>query len=92
MDEVNPQKIDGKHNIVNITHDAVYHPFWGYTYLPPATEKLLQSFLKWPPKLEGWDPVNQFNHTSWVAVVTPTDRPKSVRNHCVIKVFGDVFV
>ena len=22
-------------------------------------------------------PVNQVNHTSWVAVVTPTDRPKS---------------
>ena len=27
-------------------------------------------------------PVNQVNHTSWVAVVTPTDRPKSVRNCC----------
>ena len=24
------------------------------------------------------------NHTSFVAVVTPTDRPKSVRNRCVI--------
>ena len=23
-------------------------------------------------------PVNQVNHTSWVAVVTQTDRPKSV--------------
>ena len=41
---------------------------------------------------EGWDPVNQFNHTSWVAIVTPTDRPKSVRNCCVIEVFGDVSV
>ena len=29
---------------------------------------------------EGWDPVNRFTHTSWLAVVTPTDRPKSVRN------------
>ena len=28
-------------------------------------------------------PVNQVNHTSWVVVVTPTDRPKLVRNHCV---------
>ena len=37
---------------------------------------------------EGWDPVNWFNHTSWAAVITPTDRPKSVRNCCVIKVFG----
>ena len=32
---------------------------------------------------EGWDPVNWFNHTGWV---TPTDRPKSVRNRYVIKV------
>ena len=32
-------------------------------------------------------PVNQVNHTSWVAVVTPTDRPKSVRNRCVIEFF-----
>ena len=41
---------------------------------------------------EGWDPVNRFNHTSWVAIVTPTDRPKSVRNRCVIEVFGGIFV
>ena len=27
------------------------------------------------------------NHTSWVAVVTPTDRPKSVRNCCLIELF-----
>ena len=33
---------------------------------------------------EGWDLVNQFNHPSWVAVITPTDRPKSVR-YCFIK-------
>ena len=32
-------------------------------------------------------PVNQVNHTSWVAVVTPTDRPKSVRKRCVIELF-----
>ena len=38
-----------------------------------------------------WDPVNGFNHTSWVAVVTLTDRPKSVRNRCVIEVYGDIF-
>ena len=30
------------------------------------------------------------NHTSWVAVVTPTDRPKSVRNYCVIELFCGV--
>ena len=37
-------------------------------------------------------PVNQVNRTSLVAVVTPTDRPKSVRNRCVIELFCGVFV
>ena len=38
-----------------------------------------------------WDrkPVN---HTSWVAVVTPTDRPKSVGNRCVIEFYVALFV
>ena len=31
-------------------------------------------------------------HTSWEVVVTLTDRPKSVRNRCVIEDFGGVFV
>ena len=29
-------------------------------------------------------------YTSWMAVVTPTDRPKSVRNRCVIELFCGV--
>ena len=33
------------------------------------------------------------NRTSWVAEVTPTDRPNSVRNRCVIEHFcGSVCV
>ena len=36
--------------------------------------------------------VNQFNHTSWVTAVTQTDRPKSVRNRCVIKVLAAFFI
>ena len=32
------------------------------------------------------------NHTSWVALVTPTDRPKSVRNRCLIELFVALFV
>ena len=36
-------------------------------------------------------PVNQANQTSWVAVLTPTDRPKSV-NRCVIDLFVTLFV
>ena len=42
--------------------------------------------------LKTWNPVNRFNHSSLVAFVTPTDRPMSVRNRCVIEVFGGVFV
>ena len=43
--------------------------------------------------LSIYGPVNQVNHTSWVAVVTSTDRPKSVRNRCVIELFcGVVYV
>ena len=38
---------------------------------------------------EGFDPVNPLNHISWVAIVTPTDRPQSVRNRCVIEVFDE---
>ena len=37
-------------------------------------------------------PIKPVNHTSWVAVVTPTDRPKSVRNRCVIEFFVALFV
>ena len=37
-------------------------------------------------------PVNQVNHTSWVAVVTPTDRPKAVSNRYVIEFFVALFV
>ena len=44
--------------------------------------QLLQGVGRWARK-----PVN---HTSWVAVVTPTDRPKSVRNRCLIELFCDV--
>ena len=35
-------------------------------------------------------PVNQVNHTRWVAIVTPTDRPQSVRNRRVIELFCGV--
>ena len=34
----------------------------------------------------------ELGHTSWMTVVTATDRPTSVRNRCVIDVVGDVFV
>ena len=31
------------------------------------------------------------NHTSWVAVVTPTDRPYSAHHRCVLERFGELF-
>ena len=37
-------------------------------------------------------PVNQVNRNSWVVVVNPNDRPKSVRNRCVIELFVALFV
>ena len=42
-------------------------------------------------KWEGWarKPVN---HTSWVALVTPTDGPKSVRKRCAIVFCGVICV
>ena len=32
----------------------------------------------------------EVNHTRWVAVVTPTDCPKSIHNRCVIELFCGV--
>ena len=40
----------------------------------------------------GSGKVKSVNHTSWITVVTPSDRPKSVRNRCVIEGFVVVFV
>ena len=44
--------------------------------------RLLRGVGRWARK-----PVN---HTSWVTVVIPTDRPKSVRNCCLIELFCGV--
>ena len=43
-------------------------------------------------KWECLDPVRRFKHTSLVPVFVPTERPKSVRNRCVIEVLGGVFM
>ena len=58
--------------------------------------QILKRLSFWLQSCCGWwedcDPLNRFNHSSWVAVVTPTDRPNSVFNRCVIEGFGGVFV
>ena len=43
---------------------------------------LMRGVGRWARKL--------VHHTSWLAVVTPTDRPKSVRNRCLIELFCGV--
>ena len=55
----------------------------GITFCCPA----LISQIK---ELEGWARKPVY-HTSLVAVVSRTDRPKSIHNLCVIELFGDVF-
>ena len=57
-------------------------PLWLLVGTPSAIRPELAS-------LEG-GPVNQVNHTSSVTVVTPTNRPKSVRNRCLIELFCGV--
>ena len=40
-----------------------------------------------------FDPINRFDHTSWVDAIPTTDRPKSVLNRCEIEgFFCGVFV
>ena len=41
---------------------------------------------------DGWALLNRYKHTSRVSAATPTDRPKCVRNRCVIKDCGGVFM
>ena len=71
-------------NVWNI--DALSLKAWRGFILGPLRLSWLLDYL------QIWDPVNRFNHTSSVAIVTPTDRPKSVRNRFLIEVFGGVFV
>ena len=46
--------------------------------------------FEYPSVLSRFCLANQVNHTSWVAVFTPTDRPKSVRNRCLIELLCGV--
>ena len=44
--------------------------------------RLLRGVARWARK--------SVNHISWVVVVTSSDRPKSVRNRCVIELLSGV--
>ena len=61
----------------------------GYLHISKCVSFWLHNLCGW---WEGWDPVSWFDTTSLVAVVILTDRPKSVRNRCVIDFFGGIFV
>ena len=70
---------------------------WGGCWFGVYIRRFIYKFLNVCPfdytavaGSEKVSPVNQVNHTSWVAVVTPTNRPKSVRNSCVIELFCGV--
>ena len=63
---------------------------WGRLFSHFLMCVLLNTQLLW--LWEGWDPVNRFNHTSSVDVITQTDRTKSVCNRCVIEDFDGVYV
>ena len=64
------------------TRDSTIKAFLWYTSQWKSIRHLNGIYVWWI----GWNPVNRFNHTSWVGVITPTDRPKSVRNRCVVEV------
>ena len=57
-------------------------------FLVPFWSQIFDAFWR----LFGPLTVNQVNHTSWVAVVTPTHHPKSVCNRYVIELFVALFV
>ena len=65
---------------------------WGGCWFFVFIRRFIYQFLNVCPfdymVVAGSGKVGPVNHTSWVAVVTPTDRPKSVRSRCVIELFG----
>ena len=63
-----------------------------YSNLTSTIDTMCTKLQSFRGEWEGWDPVNRFKHTSWMDVVTVTDRPKSVRNHCGLEVIGGVLV
>ena len=67
---------------------------WGGWWFVVYIRRFIYKFLNVSPfdytaVAGSWKlgPVNQDNHTRLVAVVTPTDRPKSARNRCLIELF-----
>ena len=62
-------------------------PLWAVSWFVVYIRRFIYKFLNVCPSdykavagIAKLGPVKQVNHTSRVAVVTPTDRPKSVRN------------
>ena len=68
---------------------------WFVAYIRRFIYKIVKCMFFWLHsccgKWEGWARKLVY-HTSWVAVVIPTDRPRSVRNRCVIEYFVALFV
>ena len=90
-------------SIYNIYHlcftciDFYYLSAWGGCWFVVYIRRFIYKFLNVCPfdytAVAGSGKVgsvNQVNHTSWVAVVTPTDGPKLARNRCVMELFCGV--
>ena len=81
-------KIAAGYRILTLAHTNLFLKFCSYDniYRNIANKQLLFDYTAVAGSGKV-GPVNQVNHTSWVAVVTPTDRPKSVRSRCIIELF-----
>ena len=64
----------------------------GWFVLFFQVECILRDFVDLQNSNLGWDPINRFKHTQWVAVVTQTDPRKSVYNHCKIDLLWRFYV
>ena len=72
---------------------AVYITFYNYIFNRYRFGKRNKSFImKLYKNTGGTSGQNRFNHTLGVTAVISTDRPRSVRNRCIIKVFGGIFI
>ena len=73
----------GRRNIAKVTNTALSTNLTIFLNVCPFDYKAVAG--SWKVRR-----VKRLNHTSWVAVVTPTDVPKSIRNCCVISLLCGV--
>ena len=65
---------------------------WWLLVLVSVLRFIYKGFLIAQPSQEGLTLIPCVYYTGWIAVVVPTDRPRLVRNRCVIERFCSFFV